>query len=301
MNKTSKTVVFFGSGPVAASCLELLTKHQDIEAVVTKPKPAHHRGTTPVLEVAQRLNLRVVTVTDKNDLGQQLKGRPFKSDLGVLIDFGIIVDQAIIDYFPLGIINSHFSVLPDLRGADPISFTILSGQTSTGVSLMQLVAALDEGPLLSFAELELDGTETTPSLTEQLIQLSDALLQAGLPLYQSGQAQLAPQSVTGRAPSYSHKLRKADGLLDFKKPAVQLEREVRAYAGWPKSRTTIAGKDVVITEAHVVESKLTTGRFANVDKQLLVGTSQGTLAIDKLKPAGKAEMSAAAFLAGHKL
>ena len=299
MKKTSKTVVFFGSGPVAASCLELLAKHQTIEAVITKPKPAHHRGTTPVLDVAARLNLKVLTASNKPELSKLFSNRPVKSKLGILIDFGIIVGQDIIDYFPLGIINSHFSILPNLRGADPISFAILSGQANTGVSLMLLVKAMDEGPLLSFGEQPLSGQETTPSLTEQLILLSDSLLRAGIPLYQSGQVQLAPQTVTGQKISYSRKLTKLDGVLNFIKPAVQLEREIRAYAGWPKSRTTIARTDVVITAARVVESNLAVGEIAKIDKQLLIGTSDGTLLIERLKPAGKAEMTAAAFLAGH--
>lgn len=301
MNKTSKTVVFFGSGPVAARCLELLTEHQTVEAVVTKPRPAHHRGTTPVLEVAAKLGLKVLTASNKTELSQLFAGKPVKSELGVLIDFGIIVDQDIIEYFALGIINSHFSVLPDLRGADPISFAILSGQASTGVSLMLLVKAMDEGPLISFGEQKLNGTETTPSLTEQLILLSDGLLQAGLPLYQSGQAKLAPQTVTGQKISYSRKLTKLDGVLNFIKPAAQLEREIRAFADWPKSRTTLARTDVVITAAKVVESQLAVGQITVQDKQLLIGTTDGALLIERLKPAGKAEMTASAFLAGHKI
>src|SRR5690349_11528911 len=117
--------VFFGSGPVAAESLQLLMQNFSVEAVVTKPKPAHHRGAFPVLEVAEKFALPVYTVSNRSELSELINGKPFASKLGVLIDFGIIVGRDVIDYFPLGIINGHFSVLPQWRGADPISFAIL--------------------------------------------------------------------------------------------------------------------------------------------------------------------------------
>jgi methionyl-tRNA formyltransferase len=301
MTKTSKTVVFFGSGPVAARSLELLAKNFSIEAVITKPRPAHHRGNTPVLDVADKLNLAVLTVTNKQELSALFSKKSLNSTLGVLIDFGIIVNQDVIDYFPLGIVNSHFSILPDLRGADPISFAILSGQKLTGVSLMLLVAAMDEGPLLAFGEQPLDGHETTPSLTDRLILLSDALLSDVLPKYINGDLQAAPQAVTKSQVSYSHKLAKTDGILDFRKPAVVLEREVRAFTGWPGSRTRLGNKEVTVMAAHVVNELLEPGQAVVKDKQLLIGTSEGSLAIDQLKPAGRPQMTATAFLAGNKL
>ena len=112
MKKTFETIVFFGSGPVAAESLRLLSKDFEIEAVITKPRPPHHRGPVPVLDLAEELKLPVQTAEDEAGLDQLFKGRPFKSRVGVLIDFGIIVSPQVIDYFPLGIVNSHFSILP---------------------------------------------------------------------------------------------------------------------------------------------------------------------------------------------
>src|SRR5262249_45964550 len=156
--------------------------------------------------------------------------------------FGIIVSQKTIDYFPLGIINSHFSLLPQWRGADPITFSILSGQKQTGVSLMLLVAAMDEGPLLSQGVYDIEPDETTPSLTDSLIKLSHALLVDALPRYAAGDITARSQEVVAQMmgiptePSYSRKLTKEDGIIDWKKPAEQIEREIRAFADWPKSR-----------------------------------------------------------------
>jgi len=299
MTRTSETVVFFGSGPVAAESLALLAQWASIEAVVTKPKPAHHKGSFPVLETAERLGLQVLPVTDKRSLDTLFASRPVKSRVGVLVDFGIIVSQAVIDYFPLGIINSHFSILPEWRGADPISFAILSGQDMTGVSTMLLVAGLDEGPLLGYGEQPLDGTETTPELTQKLILLSDALLQHDVPRHLAEQTNGVPQTITGREVSYSRKLTKADGTLNFAKPARQLEREVRAYAEWPKSRTTIGKLPVVINKARVLSGEGQPGSLYRSGKELGFYTSDGIFIIDTLTPAGKKPMSAASFLAGY--
>lgn len=301
MTKTSKTIVFFGSGPVAAASLELLLQDFEVEAVVTKPKPAHHKGTFPVLDVAKKHGLSLHTVSNKSDLTTLVATDPFTSSVGVLIDFGIIVSKKAIDYFPRGIVNSHFSVLPEWRGADPITFAILSGQESTGVSLMLLVEAMDEGPLISFGEYKLPADITTPELTKQLVGLSHMLLKSELPRYlANSDFKPAPQDITGRKTSYSRKLTKDDSIIDWTKPALQIEREIRAFLDWPKSKTTIAEKDVVITQAEVVKKSGTPGTVSVNGTDLVVLCGEDALKILQLKPAGKNEMTAASFINGHK-
>ncbi len=301
-----ESVVFFGSGPVAAASLEMLAKDFNIEAVVTKPKPPHHRGDFPVLEISEKLKLKTFTVTNRQELSSLIATKPFSSQLGVLIDFGIIVAQDVIGYFPQGIVNSHFSILPELRGADPITFAILNGLDKTGVSLMLLVEKMDEGPLIAFGEYELPADITTPLLTTHLIHLSDTLLKNEVPNYLAGRRSGAPQTVTGRSVSYSRKLKKADGEIDWNKPAKQIEREIRAFIEWPKSRTKLDDKEVIITRAHAEEiagdslAVTETGKpFMTPQKELAVQTGEGRLIIEKLKPAGKNEMGAAEFARGY--
>jgi|GEM_PF-144120 len=311
------SVVFFGSGPVAAKSLELLAKNFEIEAVVTKPKPEHHRGNFPVLDIAEALKIPVKTVSNKAELDDLIATSPFKSQVGVLIDFGIIVSQKAIDYFPKGIVNSHFSLLPEWRGADPITFSILSGQKQTGVGLMLLVEKMDEGPLLAQGVYDIQPDETTPTLTDYLIKLSDALLVDALPSYVSGEPQpktgiiIKPQSQEAVCkmvdkpyePTYSRKLTKEDGKLDFSKSAEQLEREVRAYVEWPKSYINYDGLDLVITKARAVPGK-NPGKIGRLDftvnNELFLITIDGLLMIDRVKPAGKKDMSSKEFLAGYK-
>ncbi len=297
-----ESLVFFGSGPVAAESLRLLAKSFVIEAVITKPKPAHHHGSFPVIDIANDLEIPIFTVSNKSELDDLIDKKPVTSTLGVLIDFGIIVSQKVIDYFPLGIVNSHFSILPEWRGADPITFSILSGQKSTGVSLMLLVEKMDEGPLLAYGLYDMPTGITTPRLTEHLIQFSYQLLTKELPNYVRDH-NVVPQSTTKRKVSYSRKLTKIDGVIDWNKPAIQIEREIRAYIEWPKSRTNLAGKDVIIVEAHAIptnDPSKKPGDIEVVGNALMIECGEGYLCIDKLKPAGKNEMTSEAFIAGHK-
>lgn len=288
----SKKLVFFGSGPVAAKSLRLLAKDFTIEAVVTKPRAPHHRGEVPVLDAAKELKLPVFTAGNKQELDQLFNGKPFTAQLAILIDFGIIVTQKVIDYFPLGIINSHFSILPQWRGADPITFAVLSGQTRTGVSLMLLVEAMDQGPLLAFGHYDIPKDITTPELTDELIKLSQALLKDVVPQYMDGEIQPAPQTVTKQVVSYSRKLVKADGLIDWHKSAEQIEREIRAYLDWPKSQAKIFGHDVIITKSRVASDQN--------DGDLVIRCHRGWLEIQELKAPSGRTMSGADFLRGYK-
>lgn len=298
-------IIFFGTGPVAAKSLELLAQRFTIEAVVTKPRAPHHHGEVPVLDVAGKLELPVVEVANRHDTSASITPGKFKSRLGVLIDFGIIVEQSVIDAFELGIVNSHFSLLPQWRGADPITFAILSGQERTGVSLMLLVAAMDEGPLLAIGEIDLPPDITTPQLTDRLITLSNALLHEVLPKYVvgsvSGRTQESVASAVGYspAPTYSRKLTKEDGILDYSKPAAQLEREIRAFIDWPKSRAILGDHAVIITQARAEAGEGTPGELWRHGKHLGVYTVKGILMIERLKPAGKGEMTVEGFLAGY--
>jgi methionyl-tRNA formyltransferase len=304
-NKPS--IVFLGSGPVAAASLELLVDSFTIEAVITKPRAAHHKGDVPVLSVATELKLPIFTATDKQSLSELMLVTSFHSKVAVLIDFGIIVEQDVIDAFPLGIVNSHFSLLPEWRGADPIAFSLLSGQKQTGVSLMLLVRAMDEGPLLAQAPLDIEPNDTITTLTHSLVALSYETLAHILPLYLQGSITPAPQEAVTIAPtstpSYSRKLTKADAILNFNKPAEVLEREIRAFIKWPKSKTKLGKVDVIITKAHAVPSTIPEepGHIEVLSDpgRLMINTTDGYLCIDELKPAGKANMTIQAFLNGY--
>lgn len=301
MKKMSNTIVFFGSGPVAAVSLLFLANHFPIEAVITKAMPAHHKEAAPVEEIAKNRRLPIFFANTKQELDELMRSHTFHSLLGVLVDYGVIVSKNVIGVFELGIVNSHFSLLPQWRGADPITFSILSGQPKTGVSLMLIDPTLDTGKLITQKALPIRADDTTPSLTKRLIDLSNQLLAEYLPRYISGKVKPKNQPHPGRA-TYSRKLTKDDGVIDWSKPAEQIEREIRAYVGWPKSRAVLAGKELIVTKAWAVSGQDSQpGKVEVNGKTLLVHTGKGFLSIERLKPAGKNEMDARAFLAGYRI
>jgi methionyl-tRNA formyltransferase len=299
MKKMSKTIVFFGSGPVAAKSLDLLSHDFEVEAVITKPQPQHHKQPFPVLSVAREHGLRVLTATTQQELSELFEEHGLKSELGIIIDHGIIISHDVIERFPLGIINSHFSLLPRWRGADPISFSILNGDSETGVSLMVIVDRLDEGDLLAQHHIPITPTTTTPSLTAELITLSHHMLIETVPRYREGTIEPYPQP--DESPTYSHKLSKSDSSIDWNKSATDLEREIRAYLGWPRSRTQFNNIDVIITTSHVASGSGAPGTLSIENQQLGVYCAKDMLMIDTLIPSGKKEMSAASFLNGYQL
>jgi methionyl-tRNA formyltransferase len=286
----NNSIVFFGSGPVAAKSLEFLAKHFSIEAVITKAIPAHHKGTAPVEELVKNTDLPILFASNKTELDELFATHTFDSSLGIIIDYGVIVSKNIIDTFGHGILNSHFSLLPEWRGADPITFSILSGQKKTGVSLMIIEPTMDTGKLIAQKSLVIDPQDTTPILTDRLINLSNEMIAEYVPAYQAGEIKPRQQPHPDRA-TYSRKLTKEDGIIDWKKPAHQIECEVRAYRGWPGSRTTILSKSIIVTKSHVSSEQKT-------PLDILCGDG-AYLSVDELiAPSGKT-MNAQAFLNGY--
>jgi methionyl-tRNA formyltransferase len=247
-------LVFLGTGPVAAQSLVSLAQNFDIELVVTKKMPDYFRGVAPVEEFALKNNLPVLFANTRAELDTAIEKTQPQSRLGVVVDYGVIISQQVIDYFPLGIINSHFSRLPQWRGADPITFAILSGQKSTAVSLMIVEPALDTGKLIAQKSLHITDNETTPSLTAKLVNLSSNMLIEYLPKYATGKIKPRRQPHVERDVSYSRKLTKEDGDLDPSAlTAIECERRIRAFLDWPKSRLPFRGQSVIITKAKALE------------------------------------------------
>jgi methionyl-tRNA formyltransferase len=292
MKKISSPILFFGSGPVAKASLQFILQHFKVEAIITKPATKDEMN-----ELAGKVP--VFAVQNAAELDGLVSKQRFKSKLGILVDFGVIVSKQVIDALPRGIVNSHFSLLPKLRGADPITFAILEGYEKTGVSLMLIDEKMDTGKLITQKTLHVKPDATTPSLTKELIILSNSLLLEYLPKYLSGKIKPRNQSHPDRA-TYTRKLTKEDGIINWTKPAQQIEREVRAYLGWPGSRTTIFGKDVIITKASVSPKTGDPGKHEVKDNELLMYAGKGALVIERLKPAGKNEMSAPEFIRGYE-
>jgi methionyl-tRNA formyltransferase len=298
MEKPDFSVVFMGNGPVAAKSLQLMHKWLNIELVITKQKPPHHKDPAPVEEYCTANNLPVFYANNKKQLEETIyENRPI-SAVGIVVDYGVIINPETINFFAKGIINSHFSLLPQWRGADPITYSILSGQSKSGVSLMLIDQGLDTGPILAAESLMITNQDNF-MLTEQLIDISNRLLQHNLPLYMSGQLKPQPQDTKNKIITHSRMLVKADGVIDPYKPAAAIAREIRAFKQWPKSRLTYKNNVYIITDAAVSDSQVEMGSLVIHENRLLLGCKKSCLEIKLLKPAGKNEMTAAAFINGY--
>lgn len=294
MKPTLKPAIFFGSGPVATESLARLAAWHPISLVVTKRAPPHHKDPAPVETYAREHNIEVLFADTKQEL--DMIKLPITS-YGIVIDYGVIISQKVIEHFPLGIINSHFSKLPEWRGADPISFAILSGQTTTGVSLMCIDQGMDTGPLLATENLDIQSDDSSISLTLKLVNLSDNMLQRALPAYANGTITPVPQP--NNVATYSSKLVKQNGVLNTLRPATEIARQVRAFASWPNSRFLRHDTWLTITKAHASDYPLPKDELVHRDGVLYLGCKTGSLAITELQPAGKNKMSVAAFMNGY--
>lgn len=242
-------------------------------------------------------DIPVSTSTNLEEIGKELRG--IKPTIGILVAYGLIIPKSIIGIFPNGIINIHPSLLPKGRGPAPIEETILDGSNQTGVTIMRLSEEMDKGPVLAQASIDLHGKETKQELADSLLELGNELLIKCLDdIFSSNAIKSVPQTEAGA--TYTHKIKKSDGIIDWNKPAVNLEREVRAYAGWPKSSTILNGISCIITEAQVVAGEGSPGRYRVTDNSMIVFTSKGAFSINRLKPAGKKDMSVEEFLRGYE-
>jgi methionyl-tRNA formyltransferase len=302
----SNRILFFGNERLATgvdtdapTLRALLANGYEVPAIIVAQSQngkSRRERQLEVSAIARQHNIPLLAPADLAEAQGQLAS--FKAEAAVLIAYGKIVPQAILDLFPRGIINIHPSLLPLHRGPAPIENAILSGASETGVALMRLSAKMDTGPVYTQQIISLNGAETKQAIANKLSAIGVEMVLEYLPGVLDGSLKPTPQD--DKAATYDQLITKADSQLDWTKTAAVLEREIRAYAGWPRSRTTIGFTDVLITGAHAGEGANEPGTLWLEDKQLGIYCSEGVLIIDSLIPAGKKEMSAAAFLAGYK-
>lgn len=311
----SKKILFFGNerlatGVTTTACTlqDLIAHGYEVAAVVVAQNPIGASRQARQLEVAmvaEEHNIPLIAPDNLKDTATQEALAAYQAEAGVLVAYGKLVPPEILQLFPSGIINVHPSLLPLHRGSTPIESVILEGAHETGVSLMRLVPKMDAGPLYAQESVPLSGRESKQGLVDQLSSIGLELLLQNLPAILDGMAEATTQDES--LATYDPHITKQNGIIDWSKPAIQLEREVRAYAGWPRSRTRIGYTDITITASHILEAPDTSegnsepgSLWLGDPKQLGFHTGGGVLIIDMLVPSGKKEMSAQAFLAGYK-
>lgn len=292
-------IIFFGTSEFALSALAALRRSgYQIPAVVTQPDKAAGRKQlplpSPVKLLAQKLNLPVLQPGKLS-----AKDLP-EADAFVVASYGKIIPKKILDLPPHKTLNLHPSLLPRYRGPSPIQASMLNGDPETGVSLMILDEAMDHGPILATAKLRIPGKPGYREVHDQLAKLAAQLLVDTLPQYLSGTLKATPQEHSQA--SFTRLISKADGRIDWGRPAQAIERQVRAYEAWPVAWTTIDGKNLKVYRADALEKEVpgSPGEIVGVSDGLQIRCGQGVLKISRLQLAGAKKLDAADFIRGKQ-
>ncbi len=301
MVKENLRILFFGTPAFGAKVLEALFSYQfDIVGVITQPAKRSGRGnviaSSKVKETADKRNLLVYQPTSQNEILNITKD--LNPDLIVTAAYGKIISADILNVPKFSAINVHASLLPRYRGASPVAAAILNGDTTTGVSIIKMTDQVDAGPVISKVEIKLNETETTEVLYTKLAELGADEVVRIIPLYVGGQ--LRPKEQEGNKATYCSVIKKGDGLIDWERKAIDIERTIRAFIPWPNAYTYIDGKFLKILEAKVVEKVLEPGNVVVLPESFLVGCGTDSLEIKKLQLEGRNVVTAKEFILGYR-
>ena len=278
----------------------LLAAGHEIVLALTQPDRPAGRGLRPIASPVKRLALaRGIALAQPPDFKDEKeieRVRLLRPDALVVAAYGLLLPRALLEAGRYGALNIHASLLPRWRGAAPIQRALLAGDAQTGVSIMQMDPGLDTGPVLAQAATPIAAEDDAGTLHERLAELGARLIVEALDAVAGGRARPAAQPQTGI--TYARKIDKRETELDWTRPAVELERAVRAFRPAPGAATRLEGEPLKIWRARIVDQRLLPGALT---AELVVGCGSGALQILELQRAGGKRLSAADFLRGHPL
>lgn len=288
----------------------LLDKGENVVCVVTQPDRPKGRGRKimepPVKKLALQASIPVLQPESVKESAFHSELRTYEPDIIALTAYGKILPESIINLPPLGTINVHGSLLPKYRGAAPIQWALINGETETGITIMQMDKGMDTGDILLQKKLPIGPEDTAGSLSVQMAQLGGQALVEALGLLRSDR--LKPTRQDDSLASFAPLLKKEDGLVDWSRSALQISCQVRGLDPWPTTYTTLSGKRLRLFSPEVVDQGLCRdipaepGRVCAADRQgLLVATGNGCLLIKELQAEGSKRMTVDAFLSGRSL
>jgi methionyl-tRNA formyltransferase len=292
-------IVFMGTPEFAVPSLNALIQHHEVVGVVTQPdRPAGRGGElrmSPVKQIALAHDIPCVQPVKLREVKDWLSAQ--QADLFVVAAFGQILPQSVLDMPQYGCLNVHGSLLPRWRGAAPIHAAIRAGDAETGITIMQMDAGLDTGPMLTKAATPITPDDTGATLHDRMAQLGAALLIETIPPYLNGD--ITPQVQDDALATYAPQISKDEGRIDWSAPAAQIERTIRAFDPWPGTFSHWDGKLLKVHRARLRAGALPVGRVDLVEGALCVGTGEGLLELVELQLEGRKRLSADDFLRGH--
>lgn len=295
-------LIFAGTPEFAARALDALAfAGHEIALVLTQPDRPAGRGLklkpSAVKQSAAKRRFAIAQPESLKNAAIEAQIAAVNADAMVVAAYGLIIPPRILAMPRFGCINIHASLLPRWRGAAPVQRAILAGDVLTGISIMQMDAGLDSGPILSRHEMPIDSDATAASLTEELATLGARAIVETLPRLERGELPAVAQDAA--AASYAHKITKAEAQIDWNNDAATIARAVRAYNPFPGAATMFNRIGLKIWQAKVVDEHGVAGRILAAGRDgLLVACGTQALWIGVLQQAGGKRVSAAAFVAG---
>ncbi len=295
-------LIFAGTPEFAARALQaIVDAGHEVALVLTQPDRPAGRGMalqpSAVKRVALAHGIEVFQPATLRDADAQARLAACAAEAMVVAAYGLILPQVVLDLPRHGCLNIHASLLPRWRGAAPIQRALLAGDAQTGVCIMQMEAGLDTGPVLLREAFPIAGDDTTATLHDKLAACGARLVVEAL-----GRLPLpaAPQPEDGV--TYAHKIEKAEAAIDWTKPAVELDRHIRAFNPFPGAHAQFAGQTVKLWAASPLAASGRPGEILAIDRQaLVVACGEGALAIRELQKAGGKRLPVQQFLAGNPL
>ncbi|MFH0947506.1 MAG: methionyl-tRNA formyltransferase [Elusimicrobiota bacterium] len=315
-------IIFFGTPEYVSPIFEHLNKVEPVVCVVTrndKPSGRHlHPVPSPIKKIAIEKDIPVLTPENLKDKGFIAKLSSLNSHLAVVAAYGKILPKEVLDVFPLGCINLHFSLLPKYRGAAPIQWAIINGEKETGVTSFFMDEGLDTGKIISQIKIRIEIEDTADMLREKLIPVAIDVLSETLEKIKRGFKGIKGEAQTGEI-SYAPPLKKEDGKINWNKPAKEIHNLIRGTKPWPSAFTQITNYKLQITNLKILDAEISSaiqiGGPAFGGQSLSVGTivslqknvgfavkcGEDYLLVKTVQPASKNVMSAWSFIVGHKL
>ena len=298
-------IIFMGTPDFAAASLEaLIASRHEIQAVVTQPdKPKGRKGEltpSPVKVVAEGKGIKVYQPLKVRDEEFVKTLRAYNPDVIVVVAFGQIIPLSILKMPKFGCVNIHGSLLPKYRGAAPIQWAVLDGEKGTGITTILMDEGIDTGDILLKKTIKIDTDETSGSLFDKLMALGAETILETLDELEKGN--LTPTKQGESPTAYAKMLTKAMGLIDFTKPAKELDCFVRGMDPWPSAYTLLSGKTLKLWKVRAVEGSGKAGSVIDIGKEsFTIACGEGAIEVLEVQLEGKKRMSAGDFLKGSTL